>query len=117
MVFLRKNMIEDLESYLTGAPIDALNTEDYAVVEEANPDESITAVAKARNEMEIDVKEELNTEAYKETINIDIENIYTIEKSHKLYTKRRRKIYEVIQQEFFFTDIFPDDFLNIVRIM
>ena len=49
-------MIEDLESDLTGAPIDTLNTEDLAVVEEANPDESITALTKASNEMKIDVK-------------------------------------------------------------
>ena len=34
-------------------------------------------------------------------MNIDIENINKIENSHKHYTKQWRKIYEVIQQEFF----------------
>ena len=71
-------MIEDLEADLTGSPIDDLNTDDSAVAEEANPDESITAVAMASNEMEIDLKKGLNTEAYKETMNIEIENINTI---------------------------------------
>ena len=63
---------------MTGASIDALNTEDSEVAEEANPNESITAVAMASNEMEIDLKKGLNTEAYKETMNIEIENINTI---------------------------------------
>ena len=40
-------------------------------------------------------------------MNIDIENINTIENRHKHYTKQWRTIYEVIQQEFFDeTDIF-----------
>ena len=39
--------------------------------------------------------------SYKETMNIDIENINTILKRHKHYTKRWRTIYEVIQQELF----------------
>ena len=59
--FERKQIIEDLEADFIGAPIDALNTEILAVAEEANHDESITAVAKASNGMEIDLKEELNT--------------------------------------------------------
>ena len=50
-------MIEDLESDLTGAPIDDLNTKDLAVVEEANTNESITTVAKDNNDTEIDIKE------------------------------------------------------------
>ena len=48
-------MIEDLEANLTGAPIDASNHDDLAVAEEVNADESITAVAKDRNEMVIDI--------------------------------------------------------------
>ena len=49
---------------------------------------------------------------------IDIENINTIEKRNKVYTKDRRTIYEVIQKYFFEkTDIFPDDFIKNVRIM
>ena len=66
--------------------------------------------------MEIDIKGEQNTKSYKETMNIDIENINTIEKRHKPYTKWCRKIYEVIQQEFFYwTDIFPDNFIKIYK--
>ena len=49
-------MIEDLKADLNGAPIDALNTEDLVVAEQENLDESITAVAKDRNEMGIDIK-------------------------------------------------------------
>ena len=49
-------MIEDLEEYLTGAPIDASNTDDSAVAEVANANEAITAVAKTSNETEVDLK-------------------------------------------------------------
>ena len=34
-------------------------------------------------------------------MNIDIENINTIEKRHKIYTKRCRTIYKVTQQDCF----------------
>ena len=68
--------------------------------------------------MEMDIKEEQKTEGYKETVDIDIENINTIEKIHKVYTKIWGTIYEVIQQYVFDEiDIFPDDFIKIVRIM
>ena len=50
---------------MTGAPIDASNPDDYVVAEEANSDEAITAVAKAGNDIESDLKEEQNTESYK----------------------------------------------------
>ena len=43
-------MIEDLKAVLAEAPIDALNTNDLGVAEEANTDEAITAVAKAIND-------------------------------------------------------------------
>ena len=43
------------------------------VAEEANVDEAVTAEAKSGNDMRIDIKEEQNTQAYKETMNIDIE--------------------------------------------
>ena len=43
--------------------------------EEANVDEAVTAEAKASNNMEIDLKEERKTQAYKKTTKIDIENI------------------------------------------
>ena len=46
--------------------------------------------------MEIDIEEEHKTEAYQETMNIDIENIAKIENSHKHHTKQWSTIYEVI---------------------
>ena len=86
--FERKNMIDYLEENLIGKPIYALNPEDLAVSEEANSDKATTAVANANNELEIDLEEKQNTEAYKETMNIDIENINTIEERYKHYTKK-----------------------------
>ena len=68
------------------------------LAEEENVDEAIAEEDKASNEMENDLKEEQKTESYKETINIDIENISTIEKKNKIYTKLWRTIYKVIQQ-------------------
>ena len=94
-------MIEDLESDLTGSPIDASNADDVALDEVENSDEAITVESKSINEMKPDIKEEKNTKSYKETMNIDIENMNTIEKIHKVYTKRWRTIYEFIQQVFF----------------
>ena len=58
------------------------------------------------------------TKSYQETMNIDIENINKIENSHKHYTKQWRKIYEVIQQEFFDeTEFFQIFFQFFLRIM
>ena len=93
-------MIEDLEANLTGKPIDASNTDNSAVSEEENPDESITELAKTSKDMEIYIKEEHKIEAYQNIMKIDIENINTIEKRHKNYTKQWMTIYEIIQQEF-----------------
>ena len=46
-------------------------------------------------------------------MNIDIENVNTIEKRQNSYTERCRTVYEVIQQHFFNeTGIFPDNFIN-----
>ena len=70
---------------MTGKTIDSLHTEDSAVAEEANSDEAITAVAKASNELEIDLEEGQNSESCKETMNVDIEHVITIEKKHKHY--------------------------------
>ena len=81
-------MIEDLEADFTGEPKEASNTDDVALAEVANADEVITAEAKASNEMKKIPKNEWNTESYKEIINIYIENIKTIEKRHKVYTKQ-----------------------------
>ena len=92
---------------MTGARIDATNTEVLVVDVESNSEEDITAGSKvskineASNEMEIDIEEEKNTEAYQETLNIDIENIDRIENIHKHHKTPWRTIYEVIQQEFF----------------
>ena len=90
-----------MEANLTGSPIYASNPDNLAVAEDANSDKTTTAVAKSSNEMEIDFEEEHKREAYKETMNIDIENISKAEKRHKHYTKKWDSIYEVIQQEFF----------------
>ena len=79
------------------------------MAKEENSDKSITAVAKSRNDMEIDLQEEQKTEAYQEIMNIDIENINKIVNIRKHYTKQWRTIYEVIQQELFDeTSIFGD---------
>ena len=50
--------------------------------------------------MEIDLKEERKTKSYKETMNIDIENINTFENRNKVYTTQWRTVYEVIEPEF-----------------
>ena len=57
-------MIEDMEAELNEAPIKTSKTDDLAVAEEANADEAITAESKARNDMEIYLKEERKTQAY-----------------------------------------------------
>ena len=57
------------------------------MAEKKNYDETITEVANASNEMQINLEEEHKTESYQETMNIDIENIDKIENSHKYYTK------------------------------
>ena len=77
-------MIDYLEADLIGALIDASNTDDVALAELANADETITAEPKASNVMDINLKEEQRTESYKETMKIDIENINTIEKWRKV---------------------------------
>ena len=51
--------------------------------------------------MEIGIKEEKNTEAYKETLDIETENIYKIENIHNYHKRHWREIYEAMQQEFF----------------
>ena len=59
-------MIEDLEADMTGSPKETSNTDNSAVSEEANVDESITFEAKASNEMENDLKDKQNKKSYKE---------------------------------------------------
>ena len=65
-------MIEDLGAELTGAIKETSNTDNLAVVEEANVDEAITAESKASNDMENDLKDEQNTKYYEEQMNIGI---------------------------------------------
>ena len=89
-------MIEDLESELTGSLKETSNTDNLVVAEEGNVDEAITAESKAINDMENCLKGEQNTKSYEDKINIDIENINTIERRNKVYTKTWRTIYEVI---------------------
>ena len=54
------------------------------MAEEANIDEAITAES---NEMEINLKDKQDTKVYEEKMDIDIENINTIYKRNKVYTK------------------------------
>ena len=70
---------------LNGALKETSNTDNLVVAEEANVDEAITADSKARNEMDNNLNDEQNTKSYEEQINIDIENINTIEKRKTLY--------------------------------
>ena len=76
-------MIEDLEAELTGALKETSNTDNLAVSEEANVDEAITAESKAKNDTEIDPKEERKTQAYKETMNIGIEKLTHLKREKK----------------------------------
>ena len=69
------------------------------MAEEANVDESITAEPKARNEIEIDIKDEQNTKDYEETMEIGIGNINKIENRNKVCTKQWRIICKEIQPE------------------
>ena len=45
------------------------------MAEKKNYDETITEVANASNEMQINLEEEHKTESYQETTNIDAENV------------------------------------------
>ena len=77
---------------------------DYLVVtEEANFDEAIS----------IDLKKERNTQVYKDTLDIDIENIRIFEKKNKVNTIKWRPIYEVIGEAYFIgSKLFSDDFMQ-----
>ena len=114
MIFLDgKQMIEYLETELTRAPKKLQILTMRIQLKRKNVDESTTAEAKATNKTENYHKEEQTTETCKEKMNIDIENIHTIEKRHKVYTQLWRDIYEVIQQNVLEkTDIFPEDFMK-----
>ena len=71
-----------------------------AVTEEADVDEAIP----------IYLLKELNKQAYKKTMKIDIENINFFEKRHKVNTTQLGTIHEVIEEGYFKEyDIFLDD--------
>ena len=59
-------MIEYMEAELIGAPKETSIANNMTVAEEANVDESITAEAKAINDMENYLKEERNTKSYED---------------------------------------------------
>ena len=83
------------------------------MAEEANIYEAVNAEAKASNDMDIYIKGERKIHSYKETIDIDIENINTSEKINQGYITQCRKIYDIIEPEFLKkTDTFPDDFIK-----
>ena len=46
-------------------------------------------------------KKEQKTQAYNKIMKMDIENINTFEKRNKVYTTQWRKIYEVIEEDYF----------------
>ena len=78
-------------------------TENLAVTEEANVDESIP----------IYLRKEQSTQAYKETMRMDIENIDTFETRNKVNAIKLRPIYEVIYEAYFIGyKIFSDDFIK-----
>ena len=74
MISKKKHMNEAMEAELT--EMDS-RTDRLAVTEEANVDEAIP----------IYLRKEKNTEAYKETMSKDIENIETYETTTKVNTK------------------------------
>ena len=106
-------MIEYMEAESIEAPKKTSNTDNSRVAEEANVDEVVTAEAKASNDMKIYLKEERKTQSYKETMNIDIENISKFESKNKVCTTQWRKIYEDIEPELFRKyNVFPDAFMK-----
>ena len=78
-------------------------TDNLAVSEEANVDEAIP----------IDLRKEQSTEAYKKTMNKDINNIETYETRTKVNATKWRPIYEVIDEVYIKdSKILPDDFIK-----
>ena len=82
-IFKRRQMIEDMESELTEASAINSKTVNLAVTEDVDIDESIPSY----------LKKELKTQAYKKTVNIDIEQINTFENINKVNTTQWRTIY------------------------
>ena len=77
-------------------------TDNFAVTEEANVDEAIP----------IYIKKEWNKQGYKDTMDIDIDEINKVEKRNKVNTIKCTPIYEVIDEAYFIVSkIFSDAFL------
>ena len=77
--------------------------DNLAVSEDASVDEAVP----------INIRKERNTEAYKETMSKDIENIDTYETRKKVNTTKWRPIYEFIDEAYIKeSNIFPDDFIR-----
>ena len=75
-------------------------TDKLAVTEEADVDAAI----------QIHLKKELITQAYKETLDIDNDNIDTYELRNKVNTIKWRPIYEVINEVYFKKPKNPPDY-------
>ena len=77
--------------------------DNLALSEDASVDEAVP----------IDLRKEQGTEAYKDTMIKDIENIDTYETRTKVNTTKWRPIYEVIDEAYIkYSNILPDDFIK-----
>ena len=92
--FERKQIIEDMEAEMSKALNIYIYIDNLAVAEEEHFDEDITTEAKSRNYIYIDLKEAQKKQAYKETMNIYIENINGFE-------NRKKVFYKVMEPELF----------------
>ena len=61
----------------------------------------VTKEASVDGAIPIYLLKELKAQAYKKTMKIDIENINTFQNRNKVYTTQWRKIYEVIEEDYF----------------
>ena len=96
-------MNEEIEAELTESSEMDSKADHVAVTEEANVDEAI----------QIDLKKERNTQAYKDTMSMDIDKINTFENRNKVNTITWRPIYEVIDEAYFIgSKILSDDFMQ-----
>ena len=84
-------MMEEMEAELIESSEMDSKTDNLAVTEEADVDEAIP----------IYIEKEQNTQAYKETMEIDIDQINTYELRNKVNTIKWRPIYEVIDESYF----------------
>ena len=90
-LFEEKQSNEEMEAELTECSEMDSKTDHLAVPEEANHDEDIP----------IDLKNEQNTQVYKDTIYIDIENISIFENRNKVNTIKWTRLYEDIDEAYF----------------